>query len=45
MNIVVKKLKDKKQKQIAEEMIRLMEESVDMGKVKIKHREELYDRK
>ncbi len=38
-------LEERKQQQIAKEMIALMERGFDMGKIKIKHRSELYDRK
>lgn len=37
-------LHEKKQKQIAKEMIELMEEGIAMGKIKIKSRGELYER-
>ena len=35
---------EKRQKSIAQEMISLMEKGFNMGKIKIKSREELYDR-
>ena len=38
-------LEEKRQEEIAKEMIDLMEKGFDMGKIKIKHRSELYDRK
>lgn len=37
-------LHEKRQKQIAKEMIELMEEGIAMGKIKIKSRSELYER-
>jgi len=39
-----KKLKRKKQKAIADEMIKLMEKGFKLGKIKIKSRAELYKR-
>lgn len=38
-------LKEKEQEEIADRQIALMEKGFDMGKILIKHRSELYDRK
>ncbi|MEK6952578.1 MAG: hypothetical protein AABX29_06190 [Nanoarchaeota archaeon] len=40
-----KYLKEKEQEEIAKRQIALMEKGFDMGKILIKHRSELYDRK
>ena len=46
ISIATKKwLEERRQEKIAKEMIELMERGFDMGKIKIKHRSELYDRK
>ena len=46
ISVATKKwLEEKRQEKIAKEMIELMEKGFDMGKMKIKHRSELYDRK
>lgn len=37
-------LYEKRQEKIAQEMIALMEEGIEMGRIKIKSRDELYDR-
>ena len=36
-------LYDKRQKQIAEEMLKLMETGIEMGKINIRSRDELYE--
>lgn len=38
-------LHEKKQKEIAQEMLQLMEEGINLGGLKIKSRGELYDRR